>query len=61
MNFTESKSRPYAVSAKRSFLKTMQRVDPQKRDTPFQGIASGDQYGGATKMAQTLYKSIEAL
>jgi len=41
------------------FLKTMHWVDVQKRDTLFQGIASGDQYGGPTKMAQILYESIE--
>ena len=38
----------------------MQWVDPKKRDALFQGIASGDQYGGPTKMAQILYESIEA-
>jgi len=38
----------------------MQSVNPQKRATLFQGIASGDQYGGPTRMAQILYESIEA-
>ena len=38
----------------------MQRVDSKKRATLFQGIASGDQYGGPTRMAQILYESMEA-
>lgn len=37
----------------------MQWVDPQKRTALFQGIASGDQHGGPTKIAQILFESIE--
>jgi hypothetical protein len=32
----------------------MQWVDPQKRDTLFQGIASGDQYGWAKNGADSV-------